>query len=190
MEKIYKQTLMSAYKIHEGYIHFVTSTVVDWVDVFTRSRYKQTIIESLIYCQQNKGLVIYGYVIMSNHLHLLVRTKSKYSLVNAMRDFKQFTSRRIIQQIKEEGESRRKWLLDHFLDAALKNPRIRHYQVWQAGNHPKVCFSEHFTRQKLAYIHMNPVKAGIVYRPEDYVYSSARNYVGRKGLLKVKKLLF
>ena len=178
---------MRPYQIHTGEIHFLTMTVVDWIDVFTRPRYAQSIVDSLAFCQKEKGLVLYAYVIMPNHIHMIVRGKEN-SLSNILRDFKQFTSRRIIEQIKKEPESRREWMLERFRKSAVVGNRVRYFQFWQQGSHPIVCFSEKFTRQKLNYIHQNPVKARLVWSPEDYVWSSAIDYAGGKGLLDVVML--
>ena len=179
---------MPAHKFHDGHLHFVTTTVVNWIDLFTRADYAHTVVESLKICQEEKGLEIYAWVIMSNHLHMIVGAKEGYRLSNIFRDFKQYTSRKIIRQIRETPESRSAWLLDMFATAANNNPKVRHYQLWQAGNHPKVCLHSNFTLQKLHYIHLNPVRAQIVRRPEDYVFSSAIDYAGGEGLIQVKLL--
>lgn len=89
-------------------MYFITSTVIDWVDVFTRSAYKQIIIESLEYCQKEKGLIIYAWVLMTNHLHAIVGTEEVYNISDIIRDFKKYTSKKIIIMIKENiQESRR-----------------------------------------------------------------------------------
>ncbi|GAB4412065.1 MAG: transposase [Bacteroidia bacterium] len=178
---------MPAYRIYEGQLHFLTSTVVDWIDLFTRFSYAEIVIESLAYCQANKGLRVHGYVIMPSHIHMIVSHISD-GLSSTIRDFKQFTSRAIVQAIREEPESRRDWLLKHFSEAAASNPKVRHAQLWQEGNHAKVCTDYPFTLQKLTYIHENPVKARIVCEAHHYVWSSAQDYVGIPGPLPVSLL--
>lgn len=162
-------------------------TVVDWVDVFTRPIYAETILNSLAFCQREKGLMLFAYVIMPNHIHMIVSGNGN-SLSNILRDFKQFTSRRIVEQIKKQPESRKEWMLSQFKQAAYAGNRVKYFQFWQAGNHPIVCYSEKFTLQKLNYIHQNPVKARLVYNPEDYVWSSASNYAGKSGQIDVTLL--
>lgn len=179
--------LMSRYKIHEGHLHFLTMTVVDWVDVFTRPVYAETVLNALAYCQREKGLMLYAYVIMPNHVHMLASGNGN-SLSNILRDFKQFTSRRIVDQIKREPESRRTWMLKQFRQAANAGNRVKYFQFWQEGNHPIVCYSDKFILQKLNYIHQNPVKARLVYQPEAYVWSSASNYAGKRGEIDVTLL--
>lgn len=98
------------YKIHsEEDCHFLTLTVVSWVDLFTRKSYRDILIESLKYCQDQKGLEIFGFVIMSNHIHLLARS-STGNLSGTIRDFKSFTAKEMIKISKSEKESRRDWL--------------------------------------------------------------------------------
>jgi REP element-mobilizing transposase RayT len=87
-------------------LHYLTIQVVQWVDVFTRQIYRDIVIESFKYCQQNKGLEIYAYVIMSNHIHLLGRSKNG-NLSHVIRDFKRHTSKKIIEAIEQGSESRR-----------------------------------------------------------------------------------
>ncbi len=163
--------------------YFLTLLVVDWVDVFTRQRYRDIIIDSLKFCRQNKGLEIYAFVIMSNHMHLVVRS-SNGCLSDTIRDFKSYTAKKILNSIESEKESRRNWLLRHFKSAALKHKRNAEYQLWTHENHAKELFSNHFIDQKINYIHQNPVKAGIVLRPEEYLYSSAPFFAGRDFLLE------
>lgn len=158
-------------------IYFVTFSVKEWVDVFTRSKYKDILIESLKYCQKNKGLDLYAWCIMSNHVHLIIGAKKDFLLQNIIRDFKRHTSKTVVEAIKENiQESRKEWLLKHFLTTDG-------ISFWQEGNHPVEIWSNKVTDQKLNYLHNNPVKAGIVFRPKQYVYSSAVDYAGGKGLL-------
>ena len=88
-------------------LYFLTFTVIDWVDVFTRKEYKLTITDSLNYCVENKGLTIYAWCLMSNHLHLVCRAKENFKISEVIRDFKKFTSKSILKLIQEIPESRR-----------------------------------------------------------------------------------
>jgi len=173
-------------KITDGYNYFLTLTVIDWIDVFTRPEYKYIILDSLTYSQKNKGLIIYAWCLMSNHLHLIAGSKEGFHLSNILRDFKKFTSKEIVRTIKENPqESRKKWMLNRFEFAGKYNNKIKNYKFWQKGNEAKEIHTNSFLEQKLNYIHDNPVKAEIVARPEDYLYSSALDYSGEKGLLEV-----
>jgi putative transposase len=168
--------------------YFLTMTVVDWVDVFTRPVYKDIITDSLKFCQEKKGLIVYGWVLMTNHLHLLVQAEEGKFLGDIIRDFKRFTANNIIKAVQTEPESRKEWLLHKFEWNAKFKSSHEHYQFWQPGNHAKECLTADFAHQKLNYIHDNPVRMGIVEYPEEYLYSSARNYVRKKGVIEITDL--
>jgi REP element-mobilizing transposase RayT len=172
----------------QGDIHFVTFTIVDWVDVFTRPVYKQVIVDALSYCQQNKGLEIFAYCLMTNHLHLLVSAIAPSKLPEIIRDFKKHTNKQLVKLINTENESRRDWIMYRFQFHAKYNNRIQDYKVWQDGYHGITCDYPEILKQKLDYIHNNPVVAGIVANPEDYIYSSAANYYDGKGIIDVTVL--
>ncbi len=172
----------------EGSVYFITCTIVDWIDLFTRLSYKNIILESLEYCQKEKGLEIYGWCLMPSHLHILC-SSDKVLMSDIMRDFKTYTSKKLIKTIEEEPESRREWLLEQFSKACAHLKRKQKYKVWQNGYHAKEVYSAKFANQKLNYIHENPIKEGYVENAEDYLYSSAKDYSGQKGLLKVELLI-
>lgn len=153
--------------------YFVTSTVVGWIDVFTRSRYADVLIDSLRYCQQSKNLDVFAYVIMPSHIHLVVRNLDN-KLSGIIRDFKSFTAGRIIQMVKNtKGESRKEWLLHMFQYHARFKNQNKKYQFWQKTSYPIELFTPKMIDQKINYIHMNPVAAGLVNQPEYWAYSSA-----------------
>lgn len=140
------------YKIYDkDKAYFVTLTVVGWLDVFTRKNHKLKIVESLKYCQKNKGLTIFARVLIPSHLHMVARTDGEYTLSEILRDFKKHSSKEIIKQIKEEPESRREWLLKKFEKAGKDLKRIKNYKFWQDGNHPKEIFTNHFLNEKVNY---------------------------------------
>ncbi len=167
-------------------LYFTTSTVVDWMDVFTRPLYKHIVVESLEFCQANKGLDIYAWVLMTNHLHMTVGVRGDNTIGDVLRDFKKFTSKSIILSIQEnKQESRQKWMLDRCSFRAANDKKVASYKFWQEDNHVEQIYTHDFYRQKLEYIHQNPVRQEIVEHAEDYLYSSARNYAGMSGLLNV-----
>lgn len=167
-------------------LYFTTSTIVDWMDIFTRPQYKHIIVESLEYCQANKGLDIYAWVLMTNHLHMIVGMRGEDAIGDVLRDFKKFTSKKIINAIHEnQQESRKEWLLSRCSFRAANDKKIASYKFWQEGNHIEQIDTYEFYKQKLDYIHQNPVRQEYVEYPQDYLYSSARNYAGMDGLIKV-----
>ena len=176
----------------EGYVirdqtlpHFFTITVVDWVDVFSRKNFRDVFLECLNFCIKNKGMILYSYVIMTNHIHLIIQSEDA-KLSDLIRDFKKFTAKTILDKIQTEPESRRDWMLERFKLATETHSRNKNYQFWQLSNHAEEIYSEKFMWSKIDYIHFNPVRAGIVSSPQDYIYSSASNYVNGKGIIDVE----
>lgn len=179
----------SAYKVSDQYsAYFLTFQIVGWVDLFTRKDYRDIVIDNLKYCQKNKGLYLYAYVIMSNHIHMMVQNVNG-DMSGFIRDFKSYTSMKFIEFIVHGNESRKDWLKVVFAyHGKLKSGQ--EYQIWTHENHAELVYSQKFIEQKVNYIHDNPVKNGIVEKPEDYLYSSARNYAGLESLIDVIKVDF
>jgi REP element-mobilizing transposase RayT len=125
---------------------------------------------------------------MSNHLHLFCKASKEEPLSNIMRDFKKFTSKKIISTILEFPESRREWMLAYFSKACEHLKRKQQFKVWQNGYHAEHIYSNKFIKQKINYIHQNPVVEKIVSNPEDYVFSSARNYADLDSELEIIRL--
>ena len=166
--------------------YFLTFTVVDWIDIFTRPVYKTIVVDSLNYCSEHKGWKIYAWVLMSNHLHLVVSTQPPFRMSDVLRDFKKFTSKKILDAIQHGPESRREWLLDKFSYHARRTGRAKDYKLWRDDNHAIYLDNATTTNQKIDYIHQNPVTALVVANAEDYLHSSANVYTGSKqALVKV-----
>ena len=167
--------------------YFLTFTTVEWVDVFQEDKYKLIISESLNYCVENKGLEIFAYVLMRTHMHLIAASINS-NLSDIVRDFKKFTSGSIIRLLKKDCNNKSKEILMVFKAAAEKHTRNKKYQIWQHNNYPEEVYSPKFTLSKISYVHNNPVEAGLVNRPEDYLFSSAVDYAGGKSPVKVSLL--
>ncbi|WP_243346414.1 REP-associated tyrosine transposase [Parabacteroides sp. FAFU027] len=167
-------------------VYFVSFTTINWIDVFTRSEYKHIIVDSLNHCIEKKGLIVYAWVIMSNHVHLVIESKGM-ALDDILRDMKKFTASEIIKAISNNlQESRKEWMLWMFERAGKKNPNNTRYQFWQQHNQPIELTRHAFgIDAAIDYIHENPVKAGFVDRAENYPFSSAVDFVGRKGLVNI-----
>lgn len=158
---------------------FLTATVNAWLPVFTRPETVGIILDSWRYLQEHNGFELYGYVILENHLHLIARSPN---LSGDMRRFKSYTARRIIDHLQERGATRLLEMLARFKRAHKVDAD---YQLWEEGSHPQAITCEEMMRQKLDYIHQNPVKRGYVDLPEHWRYSSARDYAGQDGLIEV-----
>ncbi|HNW69910.1 MAG TPA: transposase [Bacteroidales bacterium] len=173
------------YKFHnpEG-VYFISFAVVDWLDVFTRNEYKDIVVESLTFCQKEKGMEIFAWCIMTNHVHLIFRDVKQKKPQLLIGDFKRFTSKKIVQAILDNPtESRKEWLIERFKKNAAQSSNVWYHQFWRHDNHPVELWSNKVIAGKINYIHNNPVEEGLVYRPEDYVYSSAKDYCGEREIL-------
>ena len=179
------------YKIRDGFKpHFITSTVVGWADAISRPEYKDIIVNSLRYCCQYKNLSVHAWVLMNNHIHLIVSAVNDADLPSIIRDFKKYTSSKLVDAISNNPtESRKKWLLNMFLFAGKGNNDNERYQFWQKDYHPVELSNDALFQQRLDYLHANPVRAGIVREPQHYLYSSAIDYYEQKpGLLIIDML--
>jgi REP element-mobilizing transposase RayT len=181
--------MSTGYKISdkEG-LYYLTFQIVAWVDIFTRKVYRDIVIDSLQYCQKYKGLEIFAFVIMSNHIHLLARSQTG-NLSGTIRDFKNYTSKKFVEILGDKQESRRDWMKVVF-EYHGKFKKNQTFQIWTHENHAEHIYSQKFIEQKIEYIHNNPVKAGLVEKPEHYLYSSARNYVDMESVIDVIKADF
>ena len=170
--------------------HFLTFTVCGWIDLFTRQVYRDIVMEAFRFAQKQGQIILNAYVIMSNHIHLIAKAneKQKKTLSDIIRDFKKYTHHEIMPVIESEAESRRQWMVYQFSYYGRINPNNEVKQIWVNNSHPEICYSDAFTKSKLKYIHENPVRAGIVRNPEDYIYSSASNYADKGGIIEVELL--
>ena len=128
--------MSTAFKINDPKgLYFVTLTITDWIDLFTRDHNRRIVIDALDYCRKNKGLGIWSYVIMTNHIHLIVNASS--SLSDIIRDFKRHTTKQLLASVKNEVESRRSWMLNAFSIAGqVENRDDVSHKIWISDNHP------------------------------------------------------
>ncbi|MBX3242032.1 MAG: transposase [Chitinophagaceae bacterium] len=176
------------YKIRDQYgLFFMTFTVVDWIDLFSRQLYRDILVKNMSYCRKHKDLLVGAYVIMTNHMHVIWQSRSG-KLSDTVRDYKSFCTKELIEAMQEHPESRREWLLRAFKYHACGTNQNKDYKLWISGSHPEQIYSEGFMRTKLDYIHNNPVRAGWVEKPEDYLYSSASNYATGRGIMEIDYL--
>jgi putative transposase len=159
--------------------HFFTCTVVEWQPVFVRPQCVQIVLDSWRYLREHEEFRLYGFVIMENHVHGIAQAED---MASCLRRFKSFTARRIVDELLLAAASdvlaRLHWgKVDHKTDRA--------FQFWQEGSHAEIVTSEEVMRQKLDYIHLNPVRRGYVDQPEHWRYSSARNYAGQVGVIEI-----
>ena len=161
--------------------HFMTCTVVDWLPVFTRPETVNILLNCWQYQRQHAGLKLYGYVILENHLHFIAQADNLNKCVSS---FKSYTARQILDHLAAQHVE---YLLKRFQLSGVAKRGDRDYQFWQEGVHAELILNETMMRQKLDYIHQNPVKRGYVALAEHWRYSSAGFYAGLAGLLEVDR---
>jgi REP element-mobilizing transposase RayT len=168
------------YKIYdETQVHFLTCTVVNWLPVFSTPPIAQILLDSWTFLQRENRLTLYAYVIMVNHIHFVA---SSLHLIKEVAAFKSFSARTIIDYLRDKNAYR---VLEQLERHKLEHKRDRTYQLWQEGSHPQLIQNDEMMRQKIEYIHDNPVKRGFVDDPTHWRYSSARNYAGQPGLIEI-----
>lgn len=166
-------------------VYFTTSTIVGWLDLFTRDIYRQIVLDSIQYCQLNQGLAVHAWVLMTNHLHLICSCHAKQEPALVLKNMKSFTAIRLIDAVvNHPAESRREYILNLFEAEGKKSSSNFRFKVWQHENHPVLLNSADLFNQRLHYLHGNPVAAGFVTEPWHWKYSSAIDYMTtEKGLL-------
>jgi putative transposase len=170
----------SRYRIFETeFAYFMTGTIVAWLPVFAHPPFVEIVLDSWRFLQRERGMQLFGYVILENHLHWIGRAANLSEQVGR---FKSFTARGIIDELEKRGYQE---LLDELRFFKLHHKIDQTYQLWQEGSHPEQIQSDEMMLQKLEYIHNNPVRRGYVDEPAHWRYSSARDYEGKKGLLDV-----
>ncbi len=176
--------MRSIYKIlnQEG-LYFVTSTIIEWLPVFKNEFYYNILLEAIKYSQIKKNLKLYAYVLLDNHFHLIVTGDN---LTNVFKSIKGFTAKEIIKQLKSDQNEE---FLELFRINKLKHKVKSEFQVWQESFHPQEILTENIFQQKIDYIHMNPVRRGLVKEPKEWKYSSAEYFAaGIEGVLHLNGL--
>lgn len=170
----------SRYRIFaDRYPHFLTCTVAGWQPVFMRPEAVEIVLESLRFLQRERGLQLFGYVIMENHLHLIAKAED---LAERIGQFKSFTARNIIDLLRRGAAT---GLLNELRFQKRHHKTDREFQFWEEGSHPQQIDSDETMLQKLEYVHDSPVRRGYISDPTHWRYSSARNDARQPGLLEV-----
>lgn len=168
-----------------GQLYFISFVIIGWIDLFIRKEYREVMLESWRYCQKEKDLEIYVWCIMSSHVHMIVSSRGR-DLDRVIGEMKSFTSRALRKSIeKNPTESRKEWLVAIMSEAGLKNGNNKDWQLWQQNNQPIALTTLNQFYETMNYIHRNPVETGVVENEEDYLYSGARDFYGKKGLIEL-----
>ena len=168
----------------EGHIYYITTVIYNRLPIFTRPTFVIPLLDSLNFYRYKQEFKLLGYVVMPDHIHLVIWPFGNSTVSDIMRDFKEFTAKRIIRQA--EVESIEDWS-KAFCYAGEETGRSNN-KVWQDSFWDENVYTERFLRQKLNYVHRNPPRAGLVERPADYPYSSYRNYeFGEEWLIEIDR---
>ena len=188
---LYFRGMSRKYKFHnKSGLYFVSFATINWIDVFTRQVYFDVLAESMTYCRKEKGMELYAYCFMPSHIHLIFRSSIEQPS-ELLRDFKRHTAKKILEAIENNPqESRKEWLLWMFERAGKKNATTSKHQFWQHHNKPIELWSEKVIKQKIDYIHNNPIESGFVTNAIDWKYSSARNYQDDNTVLEIDSVGF
>jgi REP element-mobilizing transposase RayT len=154
--------------------------VVNWIPLFRKPELVQIILDSLTFLGTKERMILHAYVIMENHLHLVGRS---HDFASEMKNFKSFTARRIVDSLRQSGPGT---ILKQLAVSKKRHKLNQEFQVWQEGFHPEAILSESMLRDKIEYIHLNPVRRGYVENPEHWRYSSAGQYLARPGLVSIE----
>ncbi|HLI93382.1 MAG TPA: hypothetical protein VKU83_07225 [Puia sp.] len=168
--------------------YFLTLNTVDKIDLFVRPAYKEIIADALNHFIRQQGVQLYAWCLMTSHLHLVLRTKDASAPAYFERDFKKFTTPALLKAIETEMDLRRDWMLDRFEAYGKFLRRIEKYHLWQNCSSPLRIDPQQpgLLMDRIVHVHENPVREGIVDQPEAYLFSSARDYSGIRGLVDVR----
>lgn len=147
-------------------IEFHTASCLNMNSLLRPAQRKEIILNSWRFLCQDDRIYLFGFVIMINHIHWLWEVKDKWKAKNVKQMFLKYTA----QQIKFS-------LYEKELELYQSSLSDRNYQFWQRRSWRAQMFTREVLEQKLDYIHLNPVKARVVSREEDYKYSSASYYL-------------
>jgi REP element-mobilizing transposase RayT len=163
----------------QEYPYFLTNTVVAWRPIFAHPPFVKIILDSWRFLQRERGVRLFGYVLLENHLHWIAAGET---LSEQLGRFKSYTARRILDELDRRGFAT---LLQELHYYKLRHKTDQTYQLWQEGSHPQQVSSDTMMLQKLEYMHHNPLRRGYVDDPVHWRYSSARDYAGQAGLIEV-----
>ncbi len=168
--------MRSTYKILENNLpHFITSTIINWINIFKSSEYFSIILDNFRFYQKKYEMDVIAFVIMPDHFHAICNC---LDLQKAIQYIKSYSAKKILEQLNYDSE---KDILKMLSSGKSKYKTRSNYQVWQEGFHPKLIRTSKMLEQKIEYIHYNPVRRGLVEKPEDWEYSSAGFYIKNKN---------
>jgi REP element-mobilizing transposase RayT len=158
----------------QHYPDFFTATILEWKPLLQQDKFKEIIINSLRFLVEDKRVTVFGFVIMSNHIHIIWRAANNYTRTKIQQSFMKYTAQIILKELRNSGLQE--------LERYYVGTSDRKYQIWERNPLSIEIRSNEVMFQKLNYIHLNPVRAGICKLPEEYLHSSASLYAANKML--------
>jgi REP element-mobilizing transposase RayT len=169
-----------------NHLYFITTKAVDYTHLFRRDIVKRLLTDTLD-CMYLRGLfTLYAFVIMPNHIHLIIQCPADNPVKDMIRDYKRHTADRLIRHYRAEDNAK----VLNFLSEKSRSSGQK-YKVWEDGYNAKNVFSPEFLRQKTEYIHNNPCQPhwNLVSSPKTYMWSSAKFYLtDQPAIIPVKDL--
>ncbi len=163
--------MKSSYKIlNTDYPYYITSTIVDWINIFDNEKYFELLFNNFVFYQSKYNIEVIAYVIMKNHFHMILKSEE---IEIAIQSLKSYTAKQILYELESDSKFS---ILNILNQRKASYKKESEYQVWQEGYHPQEMSNNLILKQKIEYIHYNPVRKGYVETPEDWKYSSARYY--------------
>ena len=153
--------------------YFFTATILEWKALLKPDKFKDIIIRSLEFLVREKRILIYGFVIMNNHIHLIWQMLDEHLPTDVQHSFMKYTAQMMLKELRDNHTK--------VLSLFRVDAKDRKYQVWERNPLSVALYSRSVFIQKLEYIHLNPVRAGLVAVPEAYRYSSAAYYYTGKS---------
>ncbi len=167
----------------------MTLSIVNGIELFLNHDFRISVIESIKYCQRNKGLEVNAWCLTPNKLYMIAKATGGIQLSSIICDLKKFTSKAILKQLKGATDEQSAFLLKQFKKAASKHRKPLEHKVWEEGYYPDELFSPDYILQKLNFIHVNPIEQGKIKRSWEFDFSSAKDYSGINGSINVTKIL-
>jgi putative transposase len=161
----------------EEWPQFYTASILQWQLLLADDACKNIVVESLQFLVSEKRIALYGFVIMSNHIHLIWQPLAGYTVSGMQSSFMKYTAQQFKRHLQKNDET----LLANF----KVNKHDREYQFWKREPLNVELITPAVFAQKLDYIHYNAVRAGICKYPEEYKYSSALFYYSSKDEFKM-----
>jgi REP element-mobilizing transposase RayT len=157
------------------HLYFVTTKAIDYARAFQRDVVQRLLLDTLDCMRAQKRIKLFSFVIMPNHIHVVVQCSAQDPLSDVLRDYKRQTADRLIRQLKAERNQK---ALDFFA-SKVERPAKQHYKIWEDDYNAKDVVSVEFLQQKIEYIHNNPCQPhwNLSATPEEYIWSSARFYL-------------